>query len=383
MSQDSIVILGGYGNAGRAIARLLLEQPQAALVLAGPNADRARSVASELGQGHEEGRVSGVRADASDQEGLTKAFRGARLVVVASSTARYTREVAEAALAAGTDYLDIQVSRQKLDTLRTLAQRIEDSGRLFITDAGFHPGLPAALVRYMVPLFEEMHTAVVSSVLRQDWRLQFSPATAPEFVQEFVGHAPEEFVDGQWRRSKGWPMRTSDFGTPFGKQTCALMPMAEMRDLPKAIPTLGETGFYVAGFHWLVNYLVIPIVMAGLKLSPQRAPEPMGRLLLWSLRRTSRPPFGLQLVAEATGVNLGRQTSATASLFAEDGYHLTALPVVACLQQYLAGAGSRAGLHLMAHWVDPEQLVKDLKRMGLQVAVKGKVGASTGGSLGR
>ncbi|KKL51533.1 hypothetical protein LCGC14_2294560, partial [marine sediment metagenome] len=55
-----------------------------------------------------------ARGPVVDELALVEALQGADLLVVASSTARYVRVVAGAALLAGVDYLDLQYSTAKL-----------------------------------------------------------------------------------------------------------------------------------------------------------------------------------------------------------------------------------------------------------------------------
>jgi len=108
MTGKTILILGGYGNTGLAIARLCLEHTDARLILAGRNQSRAVEAAAEIngeftrkdptGEGF---RVFGVGVDASNEDDLKRALVGGDLLVVASSTAKYTQEVASAALAVG------------------------------------------------------------------------------------------------------------------------------------------------------------------------------------------------------------------------------------------------------------------------------------------
>jgi len=35
------------------------------------------------------------------------------------------------------------------------------------------------------------------------------------------------------------------------------------------IPSLQETGFFVGGFNWFVDYLVLPVGLAALRIWPQ------------------------------------------------------------------------------------------------------------------
>ncbi|MEE9162958.1 MAG: hypothetical protein V3U35_08320, partial [Candidatus Neomarinimicrobiota bacterium] len=54
----------------------------------------------------------------------------------------------------------------------------------------------------------------------------------------------------------------------------------------------------------------------------------------------------------------------------EDGYVLTAAPVVACIRQYLEGRAAAPGLHFMAHIVDPALMLKDMVMMGIDVTIE-------------
>ena len=87
MAEKPLLILGGYGNTGFPLARLLLEESQVSLVLAGRSQDKAQSVANELNQVFPGSRVKGVSLDAANKEALSQACRGMAMVVVAS---RYT-----------------------------------------------------------------------------------------------------------------------------------------------------------------------------------------------------------------------------------------------------------------------------------------------------
>lgn len=242
MAQPTIVILGGYGNTGRALARLMLAHSKVRLALAGRSAQRAEALAAELNREFPGNRVRGIAADAADRESLLRAFKGAKLVVAASSTSPLATVVAEAALEAGLDYLDPQFSRAKVAALQKMAARIQAAGRCFITDAGFHPGLPAALVRYAATRFDRIHTATVGSVIQIDWRtLDVSPSTMDELVAEFRDYQSLHYKDGGWR-----PMSWAEsfrpvwmtFDHDFGRRYTMPMFLEELRTLPDIVPGL-------------------------------------------------------------------------------------------------------------------------------------------------
>lgn len=114
MNSPHLLVLGGYGNAGLPLARLLLAHTDAIITLAGRSLEKAQRAAAclEVVECHG-GRIGGVRADAADPLSRRQAFDGVTMVVVASSTAQHAGNVARTALAAATDYLDIQYSTAK------------------------------------------------------------------------------------------------------------------------------------------------------------------------------------------------------------------------------------------------------------------------------
>lgn len=144
----NILILGGTGYTGKLIAQLLLEHSEAEITLATRHADKAQVLADELNQKFQTQRLRATYADAADKASLLTAFDAQDLVVVAAPTTAYADEVVQAALEAGVDYLDVQLSAKKLALLKSQAGEIQRAGRCFITEAGFHPGLLSALVRF-------------------------------------------------------------------------------------------------------------------------------------------------------------------------------------------------------------------------------------------
>jgi hypothetical protein len=283
--------------------------------------------------------------------------------------------VAEAALEAGLDYLDPQFSRAKVAALQSMAARIEAAGRCFVTDGGFHPGLPAALVRLAASRFERLRSANVGSVIQIDWKtLDVAPATIDELVAEFRDYQSLHFKGGRWR-PMGWvesfrPIWMT-FGHGFGRRYTMPMFLEELRPLPDLIPGLEETGFFVGGFNWFVDWVLMPVGMALMAFSPQAGGRAFGRMLLWGLRTFSAPPHGTLLMLEAHGVAAGTEEAMRVTVFHPDGYLLTAAPMAACLLQMLDGSARRPGLHLQALAVEPQRMLDDLRRMGIQVDVQG------------
>ncbi len=371
MNAANILILGGYGMTGRPLSELLLQETRAQLTLAGRTLPKAQAFANELNARFPGERVRAIFADAADPVSLQEAFCKTDIVVVASSTAVYARQVARAALEAEIDYLDIQYSTEKIEVLKAMAGQIEAAGRCFITDGGFHPGLPAAMVRFAGEHFDQLQSAVIGSVIKIDWRsLDFGLSTMEEFVDEFKDFQALVYQDGRWQNAGVMSMLKPvymNFGPPFGRQYGMPMFLEELRSLPELIPSLKKTAFYVGSLNWFVDLFLSPVIMAGLKLFPRRGRRPMARLMHWGLCRFSHPPYGTLLQLEADGNANGSRKKMTLRVCHPDGYALAAIPVAACLMQYLDGQIQQPGLGFQALVVEPIRYLADIQRLGAEV----------------
>lgn len=364
-----ILILGGSGYTGRLLAGHLLERTGAGIVLAARRQDRLQALADELNGRFGPGRVSTVQADATEPESLRRALHGATLILVAAPTTAQAGTVVRAALEAGVDYLDVQLGAQKLALLQSLAGEIQASGRCFITEAGFHPGLPAALVRCAAARLESVESAVTAGYLNMGRSLPYSEAV-DELMQAFEEYQAQVFKDGAWTKPGAFDMRRIDFEGDIGKRRCYSMFFEELRPLPGMYPGLRETGFYMAETHWFSDNVLTLLVMAGLKLFGKRAYRPLGRLMWWGMQNLPRPPHRVELLARTTGLKDGRPASVLVRVAHPDGYELTAIPVVAALMQVLDGSARKPGLWMMGHLVDPLRLLDDMQAMGVQVSIE-------------
>ena len=357
----TFLILGGYGYTGKLLAKHLLAQTDAKLILGGRSLEKAQAFANELN----DRRVSTLRVDAADADSLRAALQNVDMILVAAPTTRHAGTVILTALDAGVDYLDVQYSSKKLVVLGELAPQIEKAGLCFVTEAGFHPGLPSAMVRYAAAQMDEVHSALTAGYLNMGKDLPYSEAV-DELMEGFIDYQSQVFKNGAWTGPKKWDMRKFDFGAEIGKRTCYSMFFEELRALPEMYPTLKEMGFYISGSNWLTDLLITPIVMLGLKMAPKRGLTPLGKLMWWGMQQTP-PPYVVALKVEAKGLKNGQQVQVQARIEHADGYELTAIPVVAYLKQYLDGSARHPGLHMMGHLAEPSRLFQDMQSMGVQI----------------
>lgn len=364
-----ILVLGGYGCTGKLICHYILQESDVTVVVAGRDLSKGKALASELNAKFGKERTTAIAADAASPSSLEVAFANVDMVVVASPTVKYTENIARACLNAGVDYFDVNVSDRKTAVLRKLSPEIEKAGLCFVTDGGFHPGIPAAMVRYAATLFDQLEHANIGSVIQVDWNgYDIGIDTIDELLTELTVMKSSYFRNGKWHTAKMWGIFDTlkfDFGQPFGRQDNIPMHLDEMKSLPELIPGLQETGFFVGGFNWFCDWFAWPIVATGMKIS-KRLKHPLGRFLLWSLRKFSSPPYGVILRLEAHGTKDGHNCALILQISHDDGYVFTAIPTVACLLQLLDGSVRKPGLHWQALLVKPERFFANMERMGIE-----------------
>ncbi|MBM3178846.1 MAG: KR domain-containing protein [Chloroflexi bacterium] len=355
----TILILGGYGYTGKLLTKHLLTQTDFNIIIAGRNLDKAQAFTAKLN----DLRLRALRVDAADPASLRPALQNVTLCLVAAPVTSLNPErVIHTCIEANIDYLDIQYSTAKINLLNSLAAEIKQKNLCFVTESGYHPGLPSALIRYAASKMDSIESAVTAGYLNMGGNLPYTEAV-DELTEGFKDYQSQVFKNGAWTKPKSWDMRKFDFGPELGKRTCYSMFFEELRGLPQMYPTLQETGFYISGFNWFVDLIVTPLIMIGLKVAPKRSIRPLGKLMWWGMMNLSRPPYRVALKVEAKGKLNSEQVQVNARCEHEDGYELTAIPVVAFLMQY--EKVRCPGLHLMGHLAEPNQLFKDIQKMGV------------------
>jgi saccharopine dehydrogenase (NAD+, L-lysine-forming) len=369
MNPPTILLLGATGNTGRYLASLLLEHSEARLVLGSRSASKAAAQAEQLNLQFPGARVSSVVVDAASPDSLKTALGGVQMLAAASSTSAHVNVTARACLEAGVDYFDVQYSASKIRALHELEDEIIRAGCCFITDGGFHPGLPAALIRYAAEQFDSLHAANVGSVIKIDWKsLNVDESTVIEMASEFNDFDMRFFQNGAWKKARMdfvVDMLKMDFGEPFGIQACYPMMLEELKSLPEQIPTLVDAGFFVGSFNWFTDMVAMPLMVALVKLFPQQGLRPAGKLMHWSLNTFSSPPYGTRLKLEAGGLKNGAESQLELTLSHAEGYYFTAAPAAACLLQWMDGSIRRPGLFTQGNIVNPTRLLDDLGKMGI------------------
>jgi hypothetical protein len=357
-----IALLGGYGNAGRMLAGLLRRHTSCDLLILGRDSRRAQATARGLGLLAGDGSVDWAAVDARRVRHLPALLESWDVLVVASSTVPETGALADAALEAGCDWLDLNTSvATKRDALKCRLPRILEKGCCFVTDGGVHPGVPGALVRHAAARMP-LRRAWVAARFEVNWStLRWSAATREEFLDDLAEAELRLLVNGLWVRGHRYA-RSFDFGDPLGSATCVPMFLPELLEVRDAFPKLEDLGFFVAGFGPVTDWIVMPLATFGAWALPM-ARRCWADLLGWGLATFGESGKGSAVILQAEGAS-GQRLAIR--LYHPDAYALTAAPAAAALLRWQDTR--RPGLHTQAGFVDPALFLDDLQVMEVTVA---------------
>jgi saccharopine dehydrogenase (NAD+, L-lysine-forming) len=362
MKSNTVLILGGYGGVGRPLARLLLKETPVNIIIAGRQKEKADEYAACLRREFPVNRVTCRYADASKPTSLLQAFQGVQLVIVLTTTPNFIKQIGQAALDSGCDYLDILVSESTFHDLDELAPSIRQQKRIFITQAGFHPGLPAAFVRYGAQYFDKYEKAIIAMAMNVRFERAEQAAEIIPVIAEFKADICKA---GSWRKATYRDAITVEMGKHFGRMQLFPIQMAEIK-LTQEMFNLSEAGVYVSGFNWFVDNLVLPIILITNKIKKGLATGLLVKFFTWGVNTFSSPYQGVVFLNEAEGMKDGKRMKVRIVAEHEDAYLFTAIPVVACLKQYFDGV-LPSGLTMMGHVVDEKALFNDMEKMGAKI----------------
>ena len=360
----TVAVLGGSGVSGRAIAEWLLASKGTNVRLLGRTEAKLRAAAESLN----DQRVTIRVVDAKDQVGLREALHGTELIVVAAPVLDQCAAVAQTALDAGVNWLDILIDTgPKLKALTAIAPLFERAGLSLITGSGVHPGLPGVMARAIAGHYAALQKVEIGMLMSVDWnKYDFTAETANEFVVEGLNFKSAGWVRGEYHKYL-WidprAVRRIDFGTPFGKRGCVLMELEEIHGLKQLYPGLEMAYLAIAGFSPLVDWVIMPASMVMMAVSKKTIPTAT-RILWKGLRRSAKPPYGITVTMTASGDG---NDAVKLAVRHEDGYWLTAAVAGATARQMLDGTVTAKGLHSAALVVDAHQLLADIEAAGAEL----------------
>jgi hypothetical protein len=194
------LVLGGYGNFGARICRILGRDPRIELWIAGRDGPRAEALAVSI-------RNHGVRGVAIDLDSadLVVELRRLGIELVIHAAGPFQQQgygVAEAAAAAGAHYIDLADGRRFVcDFPAAVDAAFRAAGRTAVCGASTLPGLSSAVVEHLAAGWREIDSIDICIAPAQ---------TAPRgratlaAVLSYCGEPVSVWIEGAWQTRRGW-----------------------------------------------------------------------------------------------------------------------------------------------------------------------------------
>lgn len=275
----TVLVLGGYGFFGARICQALAGIDEIRLLIAGRDGVRAHEVASRLGLAAEQGFALDARSPS-----LARRFLDLNVDTVIHTAGPFQGQdyaVAQAAITAGANYIDLADGREFVDGITCLDQAARDRG-VFVTSGA--SSLPA------------LSSAVVERYLKQFTRLDSirhgiaSGARAPGLatmrgVFGYCGKAFSRLEGGRWALTRGWlDLVRYRFPAPVGTRLLGSCDVPDLVLFPRRYPGVQTVTFH-AGFASASGHLFVwtasQLVRLGLISSLASLVAPLHRISRW------------------------------------------------------------------------------------------------------
>ncbi len=270
-----IVVLGGAGIIGRAIARDLSEDGDVReIVIADLDLDGARKVASDLGRPG----VSALRADVTDQAGLVALLRGAG-AVINSVQYYFNLPVMRACLEARTHYIDLgglfHTTRKQLE----MHDDYKRAGILAMLGLGSCPGIANVQARVAADTFDTVESIRIYNGATPDQGDSLAWAYSIQTIFDEITQPPVVFREGSFREAA--PLGEEEvyrFQDPIGAAKVHLSLHSEVATLPLTYASKGieECFFKISFFGYTEKALRQLQFLAQLGLAGTEAVEVRG-----------------------------------------------------------------------------------------------------------
>lgn len=196
MSKQLVLILGGYGNFGKRIARVLVADG-VPVVIAGRNRDKAEELAKQLPDGLAEAACFDVKTE------LDAALERIKPSVVINTCGPFQDSdygVAESCIRAGVHYIDLADGRDFVTGISALDAAAKARGVAVISGASSVPGLSSAVVEHFKTEFSSIDSLQYG--ISPGQKAERGLATS-QGILSYVGKPLRPFA-GQAKRVYGW-----------------------------------------------------------------------------------------------------------------------------------------------------------------------------------
>ena len=339
---ETLCLLGGYGDVGLRLARLLHDQTAFTIVLAGRSAGRADTAARAVGP-----RCRGMALDVR-MPGALAPLAGMALCV--NLTEATPPHLAASLIANGTHFIDSAASPAYVADLRRAIDAVSVPQAMAVLETGLAPGLTNLLARRMcqarpetssIDILIELGMGAHHGLAATEWSLQALAQTYPMKS------------GGQWQEIRTGAL-SRHFATERGSIRGIGFSFSDQASIARDLNLDGARTFLALDPSWMTT------VMGWLSRSPLRnmAARKAGPLARIMQRLPVMGATATRLTLE--GRNARNEVIATHSVSGGEQAGMTATVIAQVVQEVLRPTtAARPGLQALDALLDPASISED------------------------
>jgi saccharopine dehydrogenase-like NADP-dependent oxidoreductase len=229
---NRVLILGGRGRIGYAVAHDLLIHTNAQITITGRSAEIGEAVSSSSG-----GREEFLVLDLSEIDKLRDAIAQSNLVIHCAGPFHYRdTKVLEICIDQGINYIDVSDHRSYTIKALNLHDKAVNAGVTAIINTGIFPGISNSLVRQGIEQFD------VAEKIHLSYLVSGSGGAGVTVMRTtFLGlqHPFEAWINGKWSLIKPYSDREEiNFPYPYQRSGVYWFDMPETFTIPAYFPTI-------------------------------------------------------------------------------------------------------------------------------------------------
>lgn len=358
-----ILIIGGYGNFGRFIAKRLAQNTNLTLVIAGRTLNKAQALASVL---NAEAALIDINA------GLTNSLQSIKPDIVIHTSGPFQSqgyEVADACIACGVHYIDLADAREFVAGIHALDERAKQAGVIVVSGASSVPCLTSSLIDYYKDDFEVLESVNYGITTAQKTTRGVATTAA---ILGYTGKSFKTLINGEMQSVFGWQDLHARHYSRLGWRLLGNCNVPDLEIFPRLYPELKTVRFY-AGLElpfvhvtlWCLSWLVRVGLIKNLK--------PTALLLLklsflFDWLGSANSGFHMELAGKDKS---GNEKSINFELIAKsgDGPYIPCMPAILVAQKIANGEIQNAGAKACIGIISKDEYLNALEDLDISWTV--------------
>ncbi|WP_308366120.1 MULTISPECIES: saccharopine dehydrogenase NADP-binding domain-containing protein [unclassified Microbulbifer] len=359
-----VLIIGGYGNFGRFIAKRLARNADVQLIIAGRNREKAHALAGQLDA------INTPEATQIDiTSGLADSLEQIAPDIVIHTSGPYQLQdykVAKACIDHGCHYIDLADGRNFVNGIAELDRAAKERKLLICSGASSVPALSSAIIDQYIDEFgtlERIEYAIATAQLTNR-----GLATTLS-VLSYAGKPFKTLIEGRMRDVYGWlGLRFRKFHG-LGSRPLGNCDIPDLDLFPKRYPSL-KTIRFRAGLELKLLHLILAAMswLVSLRLFPslsRMAPQLLKISRLFDIFGDDGSGFYMELTGRTAE---GKTRRILFEIVARhgDGLYIPCIPAILMTQKLIRGETTDTGAHPCIGFIDLDEYLAGLSDLNIQ-----------------